>query len=195
MRKCRWRKSHSKIEAADEFGLAMQRKGSLRACFYCIRDSEENQIWKSETSEVVEWAASKNGETCNWRLFIKLLPTREYWRKMVFSRVEIWWNVGSKNGETCDREQPADLFTQHTDKFVIDDDDMDSNTVTESDLSWKSRWFLQRVNVRVRKMQGRPSGDEMQDIEEHSEFWWMFMSSTLRASLSKKNNSVTLHSI
>ena len=24
----------------------------------------------------------------------------EYWRKVVFSRVEIWWNVGSKNGET-----------------------------------------------------------------------------------------------
>ena len=32
-------------------------------------------------------------------------------------------------------EQPAGLFTQHTDRFVIDDDDMDSNTVTESDLS------------------------------------------------------------
>ena len=23
-----------------------------------------------------------------------------YWRKVVFSRVDIWWNVGSKNGET-----------------------------------------------------------------------------------------------
>ena len=36
-------------------------------------------------------------------------------------------------------EQPAGLFTQHSDRFVIDDDDMDSNTVTESDLSLKSR--------------------------------------------------------
>ena len=30
-------------------------------------------------------------------------------------------------------EQPAGPFTQHTDRFVIDDEDMDSNTVTESD--------------------------------------------------------------
>ena len=44
-------------------------------------------------------------------------------------------------------EQPADLFTQHTDRFVIDDDDMDSNTVTESDLSLNSRSLVHRVNV------------------------------------------------
>ena len=29
-------------------------------------------------------------------------------------------------------EQPAGLFTQHTDRFVIDDDDMDSDAATES---------------------------------------------------------------
>ena len=40
--------------------------------------------------------------------------------------------------------QPAGSFTQHTDKFVIDDDDMDSDTITESDLSLKSRSFLHR---------------------------------------------------
>ena len=112
-RKCRWRKSHSKIEAADEFGLAMQRKGSSRACLHCIRDSEENHIWKSKTSEVVEWAASKNGETCNGRLFIKLLLTREYWRKMVFSSgnlLKCWkperWDLWVNN-------QPIYLFTAH----------------------------------------------------------------------------------
>ena len=59
-----WRKSHSKIEADDEFGLAMQRKDSWRAFLYCIRKPRENQIWKSITSELVDWAASKNGETC-----------------------------------------------------------------------------------------------------------------------------------
>ena len=48
-------------------------------------------------------------------------------------------------------EQPAGLFTQHTDRFVIDDDDMDSNTVTESEFSLGSRSFLRRVNDRVRK--------------------------------------------
>ena len=29
-------------------------------------------------------------------------------------------------------EQPSGLFTHHTDRLIIDDDDMDSNTVTES---------------------------------------------------------------
>ena len=43
-------------------------------------------------------------------------------------------------------------FTQHTDKFVIDDDDMDSGTATESNLSLESRSFLHRVNDRLRKI-------------------------------------------
>ena len=32
-------------------------------------------------------------------------------------------------------EQPPGLFTEHTDKFIFDDDDMDSDTVAESDMS------------------------------------------------------------
>ena len=70
--------------------------------------------------------------------------------------------------------QPAGLFTQHTDKFVIDDDDMDSNTVTESDLSLKSRSFLHRVNVRVRKMFDHSSKDAIQDSNKHSLIWECF---------------------
>ena len=31
-------------------------------------------------------------------------------------------------------EQSPGLFTQHTDKFIVDDDDMDSDTVVESDM-------------------------------------------------------------
>ena len=80
-------------------------------------------------------------------------------------------------------EQPAGLFTQHTDRFVIDDDDMASNTVTESNLSLKSRSFLHRVNNRVRKMLDQSSKDAMQDSDKHSLIWWMFMSSTLEASI------------
>ena len=38
--------------------------------------------------------------------------------------------------------QPAGSFTQHTDRFVIDDDDMNSNTATESDLSFKIQIIL-----------------------------------------------------
>ena len=49
-------------------------------------------------------------------------------------------------------EEPPGLFTQHTNRFIVDDDDMDFNTVEESDMSLKSRSFLHRVNDRVRKM-------------------------------------------
>ena len=38
-------------------------------------------------------------------------------------------------------EQPSGLFAQHTDRFVVDDDDMDSNTIADSDMSLKSRSF------------------------------------------------------
>ena len=65
------------------------------------------------------------------------------------------WKSGEMLGARTERpvsEQPAGLFTQHTDRFVVDDDDMDSDTVTESDLSSKFRSFLHRVNDRVRKM-------------------------------------------
>ena len=68
-------------------------------------------------------------------------------------------------------EQPAGLFTQHTDRFVIDDDDMDSNTITESHHSLKSRSFLHRVNDRVRKMLDQSSKDAKQDSNKHSLIW------------------------
>ena len=65
-------------------------------------------------------------------------------------------------------EQPAGLFTQHADKFIVDDDDMDSNTVTESNLSPKSRSFLHRVIGRLRKILDHSSKDAMQDIDKRS---------------------------
>ena len=85
-------------------------------------------------------------------------------------------------------EQPAGLFTQHTDRFVIDDDDTDSNTVTESELSLESRSFLHRVNDRVRKIQDQSSKDATQDSNKHSLLWRMFMSSTLEASVFMEKN-------
>ena len=77
-------------------------------------------------------------------------------------------------------EQPPGLFAQHTDRFLVDDDDMDSNTVAESDMSLKSRSFLHRVNDRVRKMLDQSSKDATQDSNI---LWRMFMSSTLEASI------------
>ena len=62
-------------------------------------------------------------------------------------------------------------FTQHTDKFVIDDDDMDSDTATESSLSIKSRSFLHKVNDRLRKILDHSSKDAMQDIDKRPLIW------------------------
>ena len=79
--------------------------------------------------------------------------------------------------------QPPGLFTQHTDRFIVDDDDMDSNTVTESDLSLKSRPFLHSVDDQVRKMLDHSSKDAEQEIDKRSTIWGMFMKSTLEASV------------
>ena len=64
-------------------------------------------------------------------------------------------------------EQPPGLFTQHTDRFTVDDDDVDSDTDAESDLSLLSRSFLHRVNDRVRKMLDQSSKDATQDSNKH----------------------------
>ena len=81
------------------------------------------------------------------------------------------------------------------DKFVIDDD-VDSNTATESNLSLWSRSLLNRVNDRLRKILDHSSEDAMQDIDTRSMIWRMFMSSTLEASVfMEKNYSDNLHSI
>ena len=73
---------------------------------------------------------------------------------------------------------------------------MDSDTVTESDLSLKSRSFLHRVNDRLRKILDHSSKDAMQDIDKCSLIWRMFMSSTLEASVFMGKNYVeNLHSI
>ena len=68
-------------------------------------------------------------------------------------------------------EQPPGSFTQHTDRFIVDDDDMDSNTVTESDMSLKSRSILHRVNDRVRKMLDQSSKYATQDSNTHALIW------------------------
>ena len=95
---------------------------------------------------------------------------------------EKWSSQEWKSDEMLDartgrlvNEQPAGSFTQHTDKFVIDDDNMDSDTVAESDLSLKSRSFLHRVNDRLRKILDHSSKDAIQDIDKHSLIWGMFI--------------------
>ena len=103
----------------------------------------------------------------------------EKWSSQEWKSVEL---LEARTGRLVS-EQPAGSFTQHRDKFVIDDDDMDSNTATESDLSLKSRSFLHRMNDRVRKMLDQSSKDATTDSDNHSVVWRMFMSSTLQASV------------
>ena len=86
------------------------------------------------------------------------------------------------------------MFTEHTDKFIVDDNDVESNADAKSDMSLLSRSFLLRVNDRVRKIQDLCSKDATQDSKKHSLIWRMFMSSTLEASVFM-DYSENLHSI
>ena len=71
-----------------------------------------------------------------------------------------------------------------------------SGTATESNLSPKSRSFLNRVTDRLRKMLDRSPEDAVQDIDKRSLIWGMFMSSTLEASVFMgQNHSNNLHSV
>ena len=65
-------------------------------------------------------------------------------------------------------KHPPSLFAQHTDGNIVDYDDMDSDTVAESDMSLKSRSFLHSVNDGVRKMLDLSSKDATQDSNKHS---------------------------
>ena len=78
--------------------------------------------------------------------------------------------------------QPASPFTQHTDKFVIDND-MNSDTATESNFYLRSRSFFHRVNDRLRKILDQTSKDAMQEINKHSFISKMFLNSTLKVSV------------
>ena len=137
-------------------------------------------IWKSNTSELVDeqqprtvrpvmGASSSDSE---WNI-------DEKWSSQVWKSDEL---MEVRPGRPV-YEQPPGLFTQNTDRFTVDDDDMDSETVAESDMSLLFRSFLLRVNVRLRKILDQSSKDATQDSNKHSFIWWMFMSSTLEASV------------
>ena len=95
-----------------------------------------------------------------------------------------------------DRTVRPVVFAQHTDRSIVDDDDMDSNTEAESELSSGSRSFLHRVNDRVRKMLDQSSKNATQHSNKHSLTCGMFMSSTLQASVFMGKNYLEIsHSI
>ena len=63
------------------------------------------------------------------------------------------------------------VFAQHTDRFIVENDNMDSYTEAESDMSFKSRSFLHRVYDQVRKRQYQSSKDATKDFDKHSVIW------------------------
>ena len=88
------------------------------------------------------------------------------------------------------------MNAQHTDRFIAENDEMNSYTGAESELSLESRSFLHRVNDQVRKRQNQSSKDATKDSDKHSVIWRMFMSSILEASaFMDKNYSDNWHSI
>ena len=83
------------------------------------------------------------------------------------------WNIDDK--WSSQEWKSGDMFGARTgrpvdDKFVINDN-MDSETATESNLSLRSRSFLNRVNDRVRKIMDQSSKDAEQDSHKHSLIW------------------------
>ena len=86
-----------------------------------------------------------------------------------------WSSQEWKSGEMLEARTVTPVggqeSTQEADKFVIDDDDMDSDTITESNFSLKSLSFLNRVNDRLRKILDQSSKDAMQDIDKRSLIW------------------------
>ena len=108
------------------------------------------------------------------------------------------WNIDDKWSSQVWKS--GDMSNTSTGRLVYDKfvcfDDVDSDTATESNLSLRSRSFLNRVNDRLRKMLDRSPEDAMQDIVKRSMIWGMFMSSTREASVFMgKNYSDILHSI
>ena len=61
-----------------------------------------------------------------------------------------------------------DVFAQHTNRFIVENDNMDSYTEAESEMSLKSRSFLDKMNDQVRKRQKRSSINVTEDDEKHS---------------------------
>ena len=92
-----------------------------------------------------------------------------------------------------ERQLPPGLFAQHTDRFIVENDKMNSYTEAETEVSLESRQFLHRVNDQVRKRQNQSSKDATKDS---ALIRGTFMSSTLQASVFMvKNYSDNSHSI
>ena len=108
-----------------------------------------------------------------------------------------WSSQQWKSDELMDdRTGRPVVSSQHTDRFIIENDETNSYAEAESELSLGSKSFLHRVNDQVRTRQKRSSMDVTEDSDKHSVIWGMFMSWTLQSSVFMgKNYSDNWHSI
>ena len=105
-------------------------------------------------------------------------------------------NLLSPQIEKYDRTERPVVNAQHTDRFIVENDNMIHYTEAESELSSESRSFLHRVYVLCGRGKNQSSKDATKDSDKHSVMWWMFVSSTLQASvIMVKNYSDNWHSI
>ena len=129
-------------QSQDQWWVWLQ--GLPQLCHLLHQKARENQTWQSSTSELMEWAAFKNGETCC--LFRKSVSTRCVCRVIKLLRTECWCSQEWKSDEMMEvrTERPV-VCSERAHQFVIEDDE------AESELSLGSRSFLHRVNDQVRK--------------------------------------------
>ena len=135
----------------------------------CIRKPGENKIWRVKYL----WAREMSSNQEQGDLW--LAPAHQTTQNGTLTKSGL---LKSGNLVKCWKQVRGPV----SNKLVIDID-MDSDTATESNLLLKSRSFLHKVNDRLRKVLGHSSKDATQDIDKRSFIWWMFMSSTLEASV------------
>ena len=70
-----------------------------------------------------------------------------------------------------DRTGRPVVFTQRTDRLIVENDKMNSYTDAESEMSLESRSFFHKVNDQVRKRQNQSSKDATKDSDKHSVIW------------------------
>ena len=63
------------------------------------------------------------------------------------------------------------VFAQHTNRFIVDNDKMNSYAEAEPEMSLEARSFLHRVNDQVRKRQNQSSKNATKDGDKHSVMW------------------------
>ena len=153
----------------------MQWKDSCRAIFYCIR--KPGKI-RHESQTLLSPQTEKYDRTGRSVVYAHSSNYSEW------NIDKTWSSQEWKSDELMDdRTGRPVVNAQHTHRFIIENDETNSYSEAEPELSSGFRSLLHRVNDRVRKRQDQSSKDATKDSDKHPVIRWMFMSSTLQASV------------